>query len=113
VELDQTVDRFGAAVAGASGVEVGQERFVSLLEGLPESLGLGDRAGRDAARTLLRDPPPLGGVLGLVDRAELLGALPGNVNLVVTFVSDDRRSSRARCRSVSFSAPHRRMVRIR
>jgi hypothetical protein len=65
VELDQTVDRFGAAVAGASGVEVGQERFVSLLEGLPESLGLGDRAGRDAARTFSAIRRPSAGFLAL------------------------------------------------
>jgi hypothetical protein len=46
VEFDEAVDRFGAAVVRAAGVEVGQERLAPLLERLAESLDLRDRAGR-------------------------------------------------------------------
>jgi len=46
VELDESVDRFGAAVVGAAGLEVGREGLPPLFQGLAESLDLGDRAGR-------------------------------------------------------------------
>jgi len=66
VQLDQAVDRFGAAVAGAAGVEVGQERLAPLLERLAQSLDLRDRAGRQRRGDLLGDPPSLDGARRLV-----------------------------------------------
>jgi len=90
VELDESVDRFGAAVAGSAGVEVGQERRSPLLEGVAEASDLGDRAGRERGEDLLGDPATLGRGLGVVGGAELLGALPGHVDLVVTLVGGDR-----------------------
>jgi hypothetical protein len=54
VEFDEAVDRFGAAVVRAAGVEVGQERLAPLLERLAVSLisGIG-QVGSDA-RTFSR-----------------------------------------------------------
>jgi hypothetical protein len=90
VELDEAVDRFGAAVVGTAGVEVGQERFAPLLEGLCESLDLGDRAGRQRGDDLLGDPPAIDRVLGLVRGGQPLGAQPRNEGLIVAFVGGDR-----------------------
>jgi hypothetical protein len=56
VEFDESVDRFGAAVVRAAGVEVGEERRAPLLEGLAESLDLRDRTGREGDEDLLGDP---------------------------------------------------------
>jgi hypothetical protein len=89
VEFDESVDGFGAAVVGPSGGEVGQERLAPLLQCLAEPLDLGDRAGRERGEDLLGGPAAVGEVLGLVGRAELLGALPGDVDLVVTLVGCD------------------------
>ena len=59
VEFDEAVDGLGAAVAGTSGGEVGQERLPPLLECLAESLDLRDRAGRQRGKNFLRDPSAL------------------------------------------------------
>ena len=48
VELDQSVDGFGAAVARTVGVEVAEERLPPLLQGAPEPCDLRDRTGRQA-----------------------------------------------------------------
>lgn len=53
VELDEAVDRFGAAVAGAAGVEVGQERLAPLLERLAEPPDLRGSAGRELGEDLV------------------------------------------------------------
>ena len=53
VELDEPVDCLGAAVAGAVGVEVGQERVLPLSQGSAEAVDLGDGAGREAVDDLL------------------------------------------------------------
>ena len=52
-------------------------------QGSAEAGDLGDRAGRERGDDLLGDAPALGRVGGLVDRAELLVALPGQVDLPV------------------------------
>ena len=90
VELDEPVDRLRPAVAGAAGVEVGQERLTPLLERLAQALDLRDRTGRERGEDLLRDPPALDHARGLVGRAELLGAQPRDEDLVVAFVGRDR-----------------------
>ncbi len=87
----RTLTAFGAAVAGATGVEVGQERFAPSLEGLAEPCDLGDRAGRERGQDLLGDLLAFGEVVGLVGRAELLRALPGDVDFVVLLVGFDGR----------------------
>src|SRR5829696_7906125 len=48
VELDQSVDGFGAAVAPTVGVEVAEERLPPLPRGAPEPCDLRDRRGRQA-----------------------------------------------------------------
>src|SRR5215203_6459797 len=80
--LDDEVDGFGAAVGDAGGVEVGQHLLAPRLEGAAEPRDLGDRAGREAVQHLLADRPA-GLRTGVVDRAELLIALPGQVDLSV------------------------------
>lgn len=45
LEFDQSVDRFGAIVAGAVGVEVGQECVLLSFQGRAEPFGFWDRAG--------------------------------------------------------------------
>jgi len=47
VEFAEAVDGFGAAVGGAAGVEVGQERSTPLFQSPAEAGDLGDRAGRE------------------------------------------------------------------
>lgn len=44
--LVEFVDRLGAAVVGAAGVEVGQERVAPLLQRLAQPLALRDRTRR-------------------------------------------------------------------
>ena len=43
LEFDQSVDRFGAAVAGAAGVEVGQERVSPSFQDRAEPFDFWDR----------------------------------------------------------------------
>ena len=74
--LDDQVDGLGAAVGDPAGVEVGQHLGPPRFEGAPEPGDLGDRAGREAVDDLGRDLTA-GGRAGVVDRAELLVALPG------------------------------------
>ena len=47
LEFDQSVGRFGAAVAGVVGVEVGQERVSSSFQGRAKLFDFWDRAGRE------------------------------------------------------------------
>ncbi len=87
-EFDEAVDGFGAAVVGAVGGEVGQERFSPLVEGAAEAGDLGDRAGGKRREDLG------GGGLGLwvawlVDRAQVLRALPSDFDLDVAFVGGE------------------------
>ncbi len=90
MELDEAVDRFGAAVVRAVGVEVGQERLTPLLEGLAEPLDLRDRAGRERREDLLCDLASLTEVAGLVGRAELLCAAPCELDLDVPLIGAER-----------------------
>jgi len=52
VEFDEPVDCSASDVGGAVGVEVGQERFLPLLEGAAEAGDLGDRAAREPVDNL-------------------------------------------------------------
>ena len=90
MELDEAVDGLGAAVGGAAGVEVGQERLAPLLQGAPEASDLGDGAGRERDKDLLGDPPTGGEVAGLVGGAELLGAAPRDLDFDVALVGVER-----------------------
>ena len=74
-------DRFGAAVGGAAGGEVGQERCSPLAQRPVEPGDLWDRAGRERRKDLLRDPATVGEIVGVVGVAELLSGLPGDVAL--------------------------------
>lgn len=91
VELDQAVDALGATIAGAAGVEVGQEGVLPLLEGATKSGDLRDRARGKAGDDLLGDLAALGRVGVGVGGPHLLGALPGDVDGIMAFISSDRR----------------------
>ena len=58
MEFDESVDRYGAAVAGAGGVEGGQEGGPPAAECSSEPGDLGDRATGEAADDLDREFPP-------------------------------------------------------
>jgi hypothetical protein len=79
VELDDAVDRFGAAVVGPAGGEVGQELLLPGTQGATQAGDLGDRAGVERVDDLDRDRPPLIEFLGVVGRSELLLAAPRTV----------------------------------
>ena len=83
VEFDDAVDRFGAAVVGAAGGEVGEELFAPGPEGAAESGDLGDRAGGERVEGGDRDLSALGQVGRVVGGAELLVAAPRYGDLVV------------------------------
>ncbi len=74
VEFDEAVDGFGAAVVGAAGVVVGQERFALLLECLGESFDLRDRTRWQRVGEVGGDATALGWTLRFVGRPELLCA---------------------------------------
>ena len=63
-----------------TGVEVGEHLLAPGLQCSAEPSDLGDRTGREAGDHLLSDPATLGGA-AVVDGAELLVALPGQVRL--------------------------------
>ena len=89
MELDQSVDGFGAAGVGAAGVEVAEELAAPLSQGPSEAGDFGDRAAGERVEDLDRDPSARG-VAGLVmDRAELLGAVVGDFDLNVAFVGGE------------------------
>src|SRR4249919_456412 len=73
-------NRFGAAVGDSIGVEVGQHLGLPGLQRSAEPGDLGDRTGGEAGDHLLRNLAAAG-CGGVVDRAELLVALPGQVDL--------------------------------
>ena len=79
--FDDQVDGLGAAVADAVGVEVGQDLCFPCAEGTAQPGDFGDRAAVEAVEHLDRDLAALrrGGV---VDGAQLLITLPGDVHLV-------------------------------
>jgi hypothetical protein len=79
--LDDQVDGFGAAVADAVGVEVGQHLGPPGAEGAPEPGDLRNRADVEAVQYIDRDLASLRWY-GVLDRAKLLIALPGHVHLL-------------------------------
>ena len=80
--FDDQVDGLCTAVGDAAGVEVGEHLLPPGLEGAAEPSHLGDRARGEAGDDLLRGPSTFGGG-GVVDGAELLVALPGQVDFAV------------------------------
>ena len=89
VEFDEAVDGFGAAVAGAATVEVRQERGAPSFQRGAESADLGDRARDERGEDLLRDAAPFGEVRVALRGAELLRALPRDVDLDMGFIRGD------------------------
>jgi hypothetical protein len=63
--VGESVDGFGAAVAGAAGVEVAEELAAPLSQGPSEAGDFGDRACGERVEDLDRDPSARG-VAGLV-----------------------------------------------
>jgi hypothetical protein len=110
VELNEAVDGFGAAVGCSARVEVGQERRAPLLQRAAESLDLRDGAGRQDDKEPLGDPAALDRVLRLVGGSQLLRTEPGDETSSWRSSAAMALSSRARCRSVRFSLPQRKMV---
>ena len=111
--LDQSVDRFRAAVGDAVGGEVGQERLAPLLECSSEAGDLGDRAAGERVDDRQCDLPTLGERFGGEGRAELLVAAPGDGNLEVRSPACSPASIRSICRVLSLSVRARRALRIR
>jgi len=79
--FDDQIDGFGAAVGNPRSIEVGHHLGPPGAEGAAQSGNLGDGAAVEAVEHLGRDLTALrwGGV---VDGAELLVALPGQVHLI-------------------------------
>ena len=90
MEFDEPVDALGAAVAGAAGVEVGQEGVPPLLEGAAQLGDLGDGTRVEAGDDLFSELAASSGVGVGVRGANTLGALPGDVDGVVAFIGGDR-----------------------
>jgi hypothetical protein len=90
VEFDEAVDRFGSAVAGSAGVEVGQECFPPSGEGLAQAFDLRDRAGGERGEDLLGEFLSFAEVVGSVGGAQLLGAPPGDLDLDMGVVGGER-----------------------
>ena len=89
-EFDEPVDGLGAAVAGPACVPVRQERVGPLAEGAAEAGDLGDRAARERGEDLLGDLAA-GGQVGMPVRvAQLLRALPGDLDLDVLLTMRER-----------------------
>ena len=80
VEFDEAVDGFGAAVAGAVGVEVSEEFLAPLFEGAAEAGDLGDGAGVEGRDDAFGDGASVGEPGLVVGRAQLLGALVGDLD---------------------------------
>ncbi len=89
MQLDESIDGFGASVVGAAGGEVRQERLTPLVQGPAEAGDLGDRAGRERGQDVLRDPAALGEVFAVERGPQLLRREPGDEDLGVTVVSVD------------------------
>ena len=83
MQLDDPVDRFGAAVGGPVGGEVAQELLTPAAQGPAQAGDLGDRAGVERLKDPFGDLLAGGQVWRVVGRAQLLVALPGDQDLVV------------------------------
>jgi hypothetical protein len=92
--LDDQIDGFGAAIGDSAGIEVGEHLLAPGLEGTTESGDLGNWIGGEAGDHLLSNPATLGGA-AVVDGAELLVALPGQVNFPVRVAGLQTRVSLA------------------
>lgn len=90
VEFDEAVDGFGAAVAGAVGVEVSEEFLAPLFEGAAEAGDFGDGAGVEGRDDAFGDGASVGEPGLVVGRAQLLGALVGDLDLDVFVASCQR-----------------------
>ena len=80
--LDEQVDRFGAAVADAAGVEVREHLLTPLPQGAAEAGEFGDWAAGERGDDVLGDLAAAA-ALGGVGRAQLLVGRPGESDLVV------------------------------
>src|SRR5689334_15153378 len=77
--FDDEVDGFGAAVADAVGVEVGQDLGFPGAQGTAQPGDLGNGTGVEAVQELDRDFAAFRRYC-VVDGAQLLVALPGKIN---------------------------------
>lgn len=92
VKFDESVHGFCAAVVGAVGVEVGQERFPPPFQRASEAGDFGDWAARERIEDLLGDLASLTSVGVAVRGAELLGAGPRYIDgQMCVLVGSDRR----------------------
>ena len=90
MELDESVDGFGASVGRAAGVEVAQELASPPAQRDAEAGDLGDRAGGQGRDDLLRDGPAGGRGVLVVGGSDLLGAPPGDFDLDVLLARGER-----------------------
>ena len=89
MEFDDAVDALGAAVVGALGGEVGEEGVLPAAEGASEAGDLGDRAGGEGGEDLLGLSAAFIQVAAAVGGPEVLGAYPGDIDLVVGGIGFD------------------------
>ena len=103
VELDQSVDGFGAAAARTVGVEVAEERLPPLPRGAPEPCDLRDRRGRQAGEHGLGETSS--GRVGVLMEAgaDLLGVAVGDLDLDMLFAGVNAVRNRACWRSLRCS----------
>ena len=87
-ELDQPVDALGSAVVGTAGGEVAQERGSPLVQSAAETGDLWDRARRERGEDLLCDPAAVGGTRLVVDRAQLVGVVAGDLDCDVAVIDE-------------------------
>ena len=114
MELDESVDGLGAAVGGAAGVEVAQERGASLPQRLAEPGDLGDWAGVKRVQDPFCDGAAGEVGVPVVGRAELLGAPVGEFDLDVLLPGGERRLEPGLLPvGEPLSSPARRMFRTR
>ena len=88
--FEPAIDCLGPTVVRTAGREVTQERVAPLVQGPAEAGDLGDRACGERGEDLLRDPAPVDVVWLVVDGSQLFGAVPGDLDLDVALVSNER-----------------------
>lgn len=87
MELDEAVDRFSVAVAGAVGGEVGEQGFGPPVQGAPEAFDFTtDRAGRQYSQETFGCPAGIRWRVGVDQVAHVVGDLPGDLDFDMLLV---------------------------
>ena len=84
-----------------------------MFQGASEAGDLGDRAAGEAGQDRLGQGPALGWCVGVIDGPEALGALPGDMDLVMALIGSDRVGEPVLLALGEVFVAARRMLRIR